>query len=300
MSWSVASGATTGLQILASTFRLSTPLVFAAIAGLLSERSGVVQIGLEGLMLVGAFVAAAFAHATHSPFLGQWGACLAGGVLGAIYGFFVIHWRSNQIVAGTALNFLAAGLTPSLCKVFYGSSGSTPNLEITERLLFAPIWIVWALVGLIFYWLKYTPSGLWVRFAGENPEALESAGVQVNRVRWVAVVVSGMIAGLGGASLSIFLASSFTRNMTAGRGYMALAALIFGKWKPIRTAVACLLFGFADVLQIQLQGVVLWGSEPVPVQLIQILPYLLTVLVLAGFVGQSRSPQALGLPFHDA
>jgi simple sugar transport system permease protein len=145
--------------------------------------------------------------------------------------------------------------------------------------------------------MRWTPSGLWVRFAGEKPEALNAAGVRVNRVRWMAVLTSGALAGLGGASLSIFLSSAFSRNMTAGRGFMALAAMIFGKWKPIPTAIACLLFAFADALQIQLQGVVLWGTEPVPVQFIQILPYVMTILVLAGVVGQSRAPRALGLPF---
>ena len=137
-------------------------------------------------------------------------------------------------------------------------------------------------------------------FTGEHPEALDAAGVRVNRVRWAAVLVSGALAGMGGASLSVFLASSFSRNMTAGRGFMALAALIFGKWKPVPTAIACLLFGFAEAVQIRLQGVSLWGGKPIPVQFIQILPYLVTILVLAGFVGRSRAPKALGTVFRRA
>jgi general nucleoside transport system permease protein len=141
--------------------------------------------------------------------------------------------------------------------------------------------------------MRCTPAGLWVSFAGEHPEALDAAGVRVNRVRWIAVLVSGALAGMGGASLSIFLSSSFSRDMTAGRGFMALAALIFGKWKPLPTALACLLFGFADAIQIRLQGA---GS--IPVQFIQILPYLVTILVLAGFVGRSRPPKALGTSFR--
>ena len=132
----------------------------------------------------------------------------------------------------------------------------------------------------------------------EHPEALDAAGVRVNRVRWIAVLISGALAGMGGASLSIFLSSSFSRNMTAGRGFMALAALIFGKWKPLPTALACLLFGFADAVQIRLQGVALWGDKPIPVQFIQILPYLVTILVLAGFVGRSRPPKAIGTIFQ--
>jgi simple sugar transport system permease protein len=215
----------------------------------------------------------------------------------AFYAFFVIELRSDQIVAGTAMNMLAAGLTPFLAKALYGSSASTPSLPLDLRFQFEPMIAVWFCIFLVWIWLKVTPSGLWVCFAGEHPKALDSAGIGVKAIRWVAVLFSGCLAGLGGASLSIFLASSFSRNMTAGRGFMALAALIFGKWKPIPTALACLLFGFSDALQIRLQGVVLWGTEPVPVQFIQILPYCVTIFVLAGVVGQSRAPKALGVPF---
>ena len=235
------------IALIASMLRVSTPLLFAALGGLMCERAGVINIALEGMMLIGAFAGGAVAATTHSPWIGSLGAMLAGMLLAAIYGLFVIRLRADQIVAGTAVNMLAAGL--------------------------------------------------WLRFAGEHPEALDSAGIRVNRVRWAGVLASGCLAGLGGASLSIFLASSFSRNMTAGRGFMALAALIFGKWRPIPTAAACLLFGLADAMQIRLQGVVLWGSDPVPVQFIQILPYVVTVLVLAGWVGKSRAPKALGLPF---
>ena len=149
----------------------------------------------------------------------------------------------------------------------------------------------WALVLGVAVVIRYTPFGLWIRFAGENPQALDSAGVRVNRIRWVSSFSSGALAGLGGASLSVFLSSSFSRNMTAGRGYMALAALIFGKWKPIPAALACLLFGFADAMQTRLQGVTLWETQPVPVQFIQILPYIVTILLLADFVGKSRDPR---------
>jgi ABC-type uncharacterized transport system permease subunit len=287
-------------QILFSTLRLSTPLLFASLGGLLSERSGVTNIALEGMMLVGAFGAAATASATGSPVLGAFGGMAAGLILASIYAFSVIELRANQIVAGTAVNMLAAGTTPFLCKIFYDSTTSTPSLPMALRFQTGPIWLAGILVIVGWAWMKYTPSGLWVRFAGEHPEALDSAGVNVKRVRWAAVLGSGCLAALGGVSLSIFLSSSFSRNMTAGRGFMALAALIFGKWKPIPTAVACLLFGLTDALQIRLQGIILWGSDPVPVQFIQILPYIVTVLVLAGFVGQSRAPKALGLPFVKA
>lgn len=284
------------LQLLSSTLRVSTPLIFAALGGMMSERSGVVNIALEGLMLVGAFGASVVALSTHSPVIGAFGAMGAALFVAALYAFFVIELRANQIVAGTAINMLAAGIIPFLCKVIYNSSTSTPSLPILLRFQQAPVWVAFFAVALSWVWMNYTPSGLWVRFAGEHPDALETAGVSVRRVRWMAVLASGCLAGLGGASLSIFLSSSFSRNMTAGRGYMALAALIFGKWKPIPATMACLLFGLSDAIQIRLQGVVLWGDEPVPVQFIQILPYFVTILVLAGLVGQSRAPRALGLP----
>lgn len=285
------------VSVLLSTLRVSTPLIFAAMGGLLSERSGVINIALEGFMLIGAFGAAAGALASHSPEVGLVAAAASGAVVAALYAVCVIQLRANQIVAGTAINMLAAGVTPFLAKILYDSTSQSPSLPLDARFRFAPVLLAWFFALSIGLWIKYTPSGLWLRFAGENPQALSAAGVPVNRVRWWAVLMSGALAGMGGASLSIFLSSSFSRNMTAGRGFMALAALIFGKWQPLPTALACLLFGFADALQIRLQGVVLWGTEPVPVQFIQVLPYLATVLILAGFVGKSRAPSALGLPF---
>jgi simple sugar transport system permease protein len=286
------------IQLTEATLRVSTPLIFAALGGMCCERSGVINIALEGMMLVGAFGAAVGTLATHSPWLGSACGMGAGVLLAALYALFVIRLRANQIVAGTAINMLALGLTPFLCKVRYDVTGSTPMIPITERFESAPLYLCWALVGLCWFVMRHTRAGLRVSFAGEHPEALDAAGVRVNRVRWVAVLVGGALAGMGGATLSIFLSSSFSRNMTAGRGFMALAALIFGKWKPVPAALACLLFGFADAAQIRLQGVPLWGGQPLPVQFIQILPYVVTVLVLAGFVGHSRAPKALGTPFR--
>jgi ABC-type uncharacterized transport system permease subunit len=287
-------------QLLESTLRVSTPLIFAALGGMFSERSGIINIALEGMMLIGAFGAAVGTLVTHSPWLGSAGGMGAGLLLAAIYGLFVIHLRANQIVAGTAINMLALGLTPFMCKILYDVTGQTPAIPMAERFQSAPLYLSWIMVGLCWLWMKYTRGGLWVSFAGEHPEALDAAGIRVNRVRWAAVLVSGALAGMGGASLSVFLASSFSRNMTAGRGFMALAALIFGKWRPVPTAIACLLFGFAEAVQIRLQGVSLWGGKPIPVQFIQILPYLVTILVLAGFVGRSRAPKALGTAFRRA
>ena len=285
-------------QLFTSTLRVSTPLIFAALGGMFSERSGVVNIALEGMMMLGAFGAAVGTLATHSPWLGCACGMASGVALAAIFGLFVIRLRGDQIVSGMAINMLAMGLTPFLCKILYDVTGSTPAIPIGERFQSAPLFLCWVLVAFCWFWAKHTPGGLWVSFAGEHPEALDAAGIRVNRVRWAAVLMSGALAGLGGASLSVYLSSSFSRDMTAGRGFMALAALIFGKWKPVPAAIACLLFGFAEAVQIRLQGVILWGTEPIPVQFIQILPYVVTILVLAGFVGRSRAPKALGTPFQ--
>lgn len=285
-------------QLLGSTLRVSTPLIFAALGGMFSERAGVVNIALEGMMLMGAFGAAVGTFAMHSPWLGSACGIGAGVALAAIYALFVIRLRANQIVSGMAINMLAMGLTPFLCKILYDVTGSTPAIPINERFQSAPLCLCWLLVAVCWFWMKYTPSGLWVNFAGEHPEALDAAGIRVNRIRWLAVLASGALAGMGGASLSVFLSSSFSRDMTAGRGFMALAALIFGKWKPLPTAMACLLFGLAEAVEIRLQGVILWGTQPIPVQFIQILPYLVTIFVLAGFVGHSRAPKALGTPYQ--
>src|SRR5262249_30544713 len=151
--------------------------------------------------------------------------------------------RANQIVAGMAINMLAMGLTPFLCKILYDVTGSTPSIPVAERFHSAPLYLAWGMVAVCALWMRHTPAGLWVGFAGEHPAALEAAGVRVNFVRWGAVLAGGALAGMGGATLSIFLASSFSRDMTAGRGFMALAALIFGKWRPVPAALACLLFG---------------------------------------------------------
>jgi simple sugar transport system permease protein len=253
---------------------------------------------VEGFMLLGAFAAAVGTLVTHSPWIGSALGMAAGVLLAAVYALFVIRLRANQIVAGTAINMLAMGLTPFLCKILYDVTGSTPSIPLHERFESAPLYLGWVLVAACVLWVKYTPTGLWVSFAGEHPEALDAAGIRVNRVRWMAVLVSGALAGMGGASLSVFLSSSFSRDMTAGRGFMALAALIFGKWKPLPTALACLLFGFADAVQIRLQGVAVWGGHPIPVEFIQILPYLVTILVLAGFVGRSHPPKAAGTVFE--
>jgi simple sugar transport system permease protein len=280
-------------ELLSATLRLSTPLLLAALGGLICETAGVVNIALEGMMLVGAWGAAVGTLSTHSPMLGLMLGMVMASLTAALYGVCVLHLRANQIVAGMAINMLALGLTPVLCKILYDVTGSTPAIPLNQRFQNGPVLAAYALVFVVWFVRARTRFGLRLVFAGENPEALETAGPQVIRIRWIAVLVSGAFAGMAGASLSIYLSSFFSRNMTAGRGFIALAALIFGKWRPIPTATACLLFAFAEAAQIRLQGMKI-GSLPVPIQLIQILPYVVTIVVLAGFVGRARAPKALG------
>lgn len=276
-----------------ATLRLATPLIFASMGGLLSERSGVINIALEGFMLAGAFSAAVFAHMGASSWLGWLTAFFVGLLAGALYAFLTIELKADQIVAGTAFNLLIMGAAPFLGKIIFNSTGSTPSLLAEDRFDFEPTLMAFVLVGLITWWLSHTRSGLWVTFAGESPEALSASGISLRKVRWTFVALSGALAGLGGASLSLFLASSYSPMMTGGRGFIALAALIFGKWRPLPTLVACLFFGLTDAIQIRLQGVQLAGVE-IPVQFIQILPYLVTIVTLAGFMGRGQAPKALG------
>jgi ABC-type uncharacterized transport system permease subunit len=277
-----------------ASLRAALPLICAAMGGLLSERSGVVNISLEGKLIVGAFAGACIAALTNSAWVGFLGGAGAGALLSLLYAVFVIHFKANQIVAGTAINLLAMGFVPFLSKIFYSDTARTPQLPLEARFEFFPYLFVALIVILIKVWMKYSVSGLWVLFAGEKPAALESSGVSVVKVRYFSLLFCGLLAGAGGATLSLFLSSSYTRNMTAGRGFMALAALILGKWRPIPTALACLFFAFADVLQGKLQGVVLFGERPLPVQFVQMLPYVVTLIVLTGFVGRAKPPAALG------
>jgi ABC-type uncharacterized transport system permease subunit len=287
------------LSLLLSTIRMATPLLLAALGGLYSERSGIINIALEGLMLAGAFTAAAVTHYTGSPWVGLVAAVLAGAAIALIHAVACIRFEADQVVSGTAINILMFGVPALLSGAFFLSSGSTPQIP-KENLL--PDWFPYlpflVLVPLTWYVLARTPFGLRLRAVGENPEAADAAGVSVTRMRYTAVLLSGALAGIGGAYISIGQSSLFTRNMTAGRGFIALAALIFGKWRPVQTMLACLLFGFTEAIAIQLQGVPLWGGEEIPNQFIHIIPYLLTIIVLAGFIGHSRAPRALGIPYQ--
>jgi ABC-type uncharacterized transport system permease subunit len=287
------------IALIWSTVRLSTPLVLAALGGMFSERSGVINIALEGMMLAGAFTAAAVTYASGSPYVGLVAGMMAGMLIAAIHAVACIQYQADQVVTGTAINILMLGMPAFLSGAFFLSSGSTPQIPKEHLIPWLPIIIAIVMVPLSWYVLYKTPFGLRLRSVGENPEAADAAGVPVARMRYAGVLLSGILAGLGGAYLSIGQSSLFTRNMTSGRGFIALAALIFGKWRPFQTLLACLLFGFTEAVSIQMQGVVkLPSGDDIPVQFIQMVPYILTIVVLAGFIGSSRPPRALGIPYQ--
>jgi ABC-type uncharacterized transport system permease subunit len=288
VTWAVAA------FLALATLRMATPLLLAALGGLYSERAGVINVALEGLMLAGAFTAAVVTHLTHQPWLGLAAAVAAGVAVASVHALASIVCGADQVVSGLAINILFLGLPPLLSGALFASTGETPPIPRAELLPRAPVVAAFALVPLTVYVLRRTRFGLRLRAAGENPEAAAAAGVAVARLRWVAVLLSGALAAAGGAYLAIGQSSLFTRNMTAGRGFIALAALISGRWRPVPTMIACLLFGFAEAVAIQMQG-----AAALPAQLIQILPYAATLVVLAGLIGRTRPPQALGQPFGD-
>jgi simple sugar transport system permease protein len=281
-------------SLLYSTIRLATPLLLAALGGLFSERSGVINIALEGLMLAGAFTSAAVTHYAGNPWIGLLAGIGAGVFIAAIHAVACIQLNSDQVVTGTAINILMFGVPTLLSGALFDTTGSTPQIARTDLIPNAPVIIAFVLVPVVWYVLYRTPFGLRLRATGEKPEATDTAGISVARIRYTGVLLSGALAAVGGAYLSIGQSSLFTRNMTAGRGFIALAALIFGKWRPVQTMFACLLFGFAEATAIQMQGVI----PPVRVEYIQIIPYVLTIVVLAGFIGASRAPRALGQPYE--
>lgn len=288
-----------------SMIRSATPLIFAALGGLFSERSGVINIALEGLMLAGAFTAAVVTYELNNPYVGFLAGLVTGAAVAAIYAIAVIKFEADQVVAGFAINILMLGLPAVISSRIYDSAGSTQQIakefllpDFYNRLSIASI-LAFLLVPVCWYVLYKTPFGLRIRAVGENPAAADVAGVNVQRLRYTAVIISGVLAAAGGAYLSIGQSSLFTRGMTAGRGFIALAALILAKWKPVPVLFACLFFGFTEALAIQFQGVVkLPSGEDIPVQFIQMIPYVLTIIVLAGFIGTSRAPKALGIPYR--
>ncbi len=293
------------LSLIFAAIRSATPLIFAALGGLFSERAGVINIALEGLMLTGAFAAAVATYQFSNPYLGFLSALLAGAFIALVYAVATIHFEANQVVAGTAINFLMLGLPQLISGAIYDSSGSTPQVdkeflipEFFNTISYASI-LAFLLIPICWYVLYKTPFGLRLRAVGENPAAADSAGINVIWLRYSAVILSGVLAAAGGAYLSIGQSSLFTRGMSAGRGFIALAALILAKWKPIPVLFSCLFFGFTEALTIKLPGTpwAKFNGEDIPIQFIQIIPYVLTIIVLAGFIGTSRAPKALGIPY---
>lgn len=281
------------VNLLKTVLRMATPLVFAAMGGLLCERSGVMNIGLEGMMLTGAFVAVLGTYYLHNPWAGLVCAILAGGAVGLIHAFWSIGLRSDQIVTGTAINLLAVGLTIFLLQRIWDQAGQSPKVETLPTVtggMSVLVPMAFLTVPIVWYFLRSTKPGLRLMASGENPQAAESVGIAVDKLRYVAVMTSGMLAAAGGAYLSIGSLSLFTRDMTAGRGFIALAAVIFGNWMPLGALAACLLFAGAQALQIQAQV----KDIGVNTDLLLALPYLLTLIALAGFVRNSRPPAGLG------
>jgi ABC-type uncharacterized transport system permease subunit len=282
--------------LLQLTLAKTTPLLLAATGGLLSERSGVINIALEGMMLAGAFGSIVGASVTGSPWAGALAGSVSGACLGAVHGLWSIRFRADQIISGTAVNLLAIGGTGYFLHIIFGAHGSSPGVTKLPLLGFGSIrlhptvYLSVILVLVVACLLARTAWGLRLRAAGEKPEALVAAGISVNRLRFVAVVLSGALAGLAGAHLALADLSQFVERMTAGRGFIALAALIVGRWKPSGVLIACLFFGVAEAIADGFQG---YGSS-IPSQAYLALPFVLTMIVLAGFVGKSRPPAALG------
>jgi ABC-type uncharacterized transport system permease subunit len=312
------------LSISDSAIRMSVPLLLACLAGLYSERAGVFDIGLEGKMLAGAFAAACVAAITGSAWLGLGAAVVAAVLFALVHGFASITNRGNQIVSGVAINFVVAGATVILGQAWFRQGGRTPQLGADQRfnsieLPFAEalrnvpvigpiysdlisghsllVYFAFLMVPATWWVLFRTRFGLRLRAVGENPAAVDTAGISVTWLRYRAVICCGVLTGIAGAYLSLAQGAGFVKDMTAGRGFIALAALIFAKWKPVPAMFACLLFGFLDAFAIRFQGIALPGIGKIPVQFMQALPYVLTVVLLAGFIGKAIPPRAGGVPY---
>ncbi len=311
------------VQLLDATIRVSTPLVLAALAGLFAERSGVVNIALEGKMLFAAFFAGAVAAWTGSPWLALLAAIGISTMLALVHAVASVTFRGDQVVSGLAINFIAAGLTVTMGHAWFSQGGKTPaltadqkfspvELPLAETLADVPVlgqiwtelisghnllvYVMFALVPLVAWVVYRTRFGLRLRAVGESPAAVDTAGISVIGMRYLALIVSGVLCGVAGAYLSIADGSFFGKDMTAGRGYLALAALIFAKWRPVPVLGACLLFGFLQSLETRFQGTEMLGID-LPVQVFQALPYVLTVVLLAGFIGKAVAPKAIGRPY---
>lgn len=297
------------LDYLVASLRLAIPLGFAALGGLYSERSGVLNIALEGMLLTGAFASASATFFSNNVWVGVLASLIAGGLVGLLHALLCVTLRINQLVSGLAINLVAAGLTAFLARlVFSGGAQPLPGIEaisvpglvnipIFGPLLFNQDVLVYFLVFLIFftnYLLFYTNPGLTLRAVGEYPRAADTAGISVQLVRYLCVVMSGCLAGLGGAYLALVQVKFFAEGMSAGKGFIAIAALIFGKWHPVGTALACLLFGATEALQLRIQAL----GVNIPYQFLVMLPYVIALLALVGLAGRFSPPAALGIPYQ--
>ena len=308
-----------------STLRIAAPLILAALAGLCAERAGVVDIGLEGKMLAAAFAAASSAAITGSPWAGLLAGILTSVFLAVLHGYVSINQRGNQIVSGMAINIMVAGLAPTLANAWFSRGGQTPllpnearfteiTLPLADTLADVPLigaiysdllsghnlltYLAFVAVPVVAWMLYKTRFGLRLRAVGENPEAVDTAGISVALLRYQAMIIAGVLCGISGSALSTALGAGVIRDMSAGKGFLVLAAMIFGKWKPVPTLLACLLFAFVDALQGRLQGVSFPLIGEIPVQFTIMLPYVLTVIILAGFVGKMEAPKASGIPYE--
>ena len=286
------------ISLLLASFRFATPLILAALGGIFSEKSGVVNIALEGMMLIGAFAAVYGSASTGNPWIGVLYSMLAGLSFAAIFALVCVTFKANQIVVGTGINIFASGITIFLLQIFFGVKGTSPRVNRLPflRLLgvrFNPItYIAVILVPVIWFIFFKTHWGLRIRSIGEHPAAADTLGININRWRFVCVLISGILAGLAGAHLSIGDGSAFVREMSAGRGFIALAAMIFGKWHPVGAFGAAMLFGYAEAVAVRVDFAF------IPSELISAIPYVLTLVVLAGFIGRAIPPKAIGEPYN--
>jgi simple sugar transport system permease protein len=283
------------ISLILATIRQAAPILITAIGGAFSEITGVVNIGLEGMMLMGAFSAAIGAYYTGNPYIGIIAGMVAGGLMAAVHAVLSIKYKGNQTVSGVAINLFASGFTVFMLRVLFNQSGNTPTVPKTPQLFGMSIivYIIYILAFIAIFVVYKTVLGLRMRAVGEHPLAADTVGISVEKIRYIGVILSGVFAGLGGAYLSIGALAQFTKNMSAGRGFIALAAVVFGKWNPKGILLASLLFGFADGLQTLVQQYV----KSIPPQFIQMLPYVLTLLALAGVVGKAVAPSASGKPY---
>lgn len=310
-------------SILVSTVRNAPVLLFAAMAGLFAERSGVVDLALEGKMLAAAFVSAAVAYVTQNPWLGIAAGIAVSVAVAMLQGFVSITQKGNQLVGGIALNIAISGLTFVLAQFYFSQGGRTPDLGqarlfdivfpgsasvadvpllgwLYTKLIGGHsilVYLAFALIPIVHWVIYHSRFGLRLRAVGENPHAADAAGVNVERTRFLAMLCAGVLCSFSGAYLALVQSGFFLRDMSAGNGYLALTALVFGNWRPLQTAAGCLMFGFFAALQVQIEGVSFPGVGKIPGSLIQMIPYVVTVVVLAGFMAKSIAPKAIGTPF---